>query len=113
MKDPFKIGTFFLKYRAVRDPAIRFIWISIDGKKLCWSKPNSRDLRAKIRGSLSLGDIVRIRDGLVRTRGLPKDSKALRLACSFSIITSDLTIELEAPTQKMKQDWMNHLSALL
>lgn len=113
MADPFKIGTFFLKYRAIRDPAIRFIWISVEGDRLCWSKPEEKHLRTKIRGYLNISDIVRIKDGLERTRGLPKNDKDLRLLCSFSVVTADTTIELEAPTRKVKNDWMNHLCTLI
>lgn len=113
MKDPFKIGTFFLKYRQIRDPAMRFIWISLKDDALCWSKPADMHLRSKVKGSLPISEIVRIKDGLQRTRGLPKDSRESRLSCSFSIITNATVIELEAPTEKVKADWMNHLCTLV
>ena len=113
MKDPFKIGTFFLKYRKIRDPAIRFVWISVEGDKLCWSKPGENHLRMAVRGSLRISEIQRIKDGLDRTWGLPKENKELRLACSFTVYASDKIIELEAPTEKVKKDWVDHLCTLV
>lgn len=113
MKDPFKIGTFFLKYRQFRDPAIRFVWVSVEGDRLCWSKPGEKHLRTEVRGFVRISDIKRIKDGLDRTRGLPKENKELRLACSFTVYASDKTIELEAPTEKVKKDWVNHLCTLV
>ena len=114
----------------------RFMWLSKDRKKLCWTSPATKDARSsEADKSVSMLGVTAVSDGLKTTllkkMGRRADAGAgrelmrtpaellggrarpLDAACAFSLIGSDRVLDLVAPDEGTRSQWLRDLRTLL
>lgn len=108
----------------------RFIWLSTDRKKLCWSDPAAREGRRSDNAkSVEMETITAVSEGVKtslmkkmvrRADGLSvKDllnggrSRPLEASRAFSPIGRDRVLDLVAPDDETRQVWLRDLRTLL
>eukprot|EP00316_Scyphosphaera_apsteinii_P000681 CAMPEP_0119314904 /NCGR_PEP_ID=MMETSP1333-20130426/34091_1 /TAXON_ID=418940 /ORGANISM="Scyphosphaera apsteinii, Strain RCC1455" /LENGTH=544 /DNA_ID=CAMNT_0007320105 /DNA_START=9 /DNA_END=1644 /DNA_ORIENTATION=+ len=130
-----KAGNIFLKFSKDGPPHDRLVWITEDLRTLLWCNPNknrTHDLKPEAR--MDLTDISAMTEGIktevfkaaVKTRESGKTKMSLRQAlrkedsqvlrkgdelselCCFSILssTNTRTIDLVAPSNRVRDDWL-------
>lgn len=135
-----KSGNIFLKFSKDGPPHDRLVWISDDLRMLKWCAPEkNRTHELKADAQVSLNDISAVTDGVktelfkasVRSRddgtrkmsminALKKDAshvvkkgEAISDLCCFSVIAQTRTIDLVAPSNRVRDDWLWALRLML
>ena len=135
-----KSGNIFLKFSKDGPPHDRLVWISDDLKMLKWCAPEkNRTHELKPDAQVNLNDISAVTEGVktelfkasVRARddgtrkmsmfnALTKDAsqvvrkgEAISDLCCFSIIAQTRTIDLVAPSNRVRDDWLWALRLML
>jgi len=135
-----KAGNIFLKFSKDGPPHDRLVWVTPDLRTLMWCNPaknRTHDLKPEAR--LDLQDISAITEGIktelfknaVKTRDGGKTKMSIRHAlkkedsqvlkkgdqvsqlCCFSVLSSTRTIDLVAPSNRVRDDWLWALRLLL
>jgi hypothetical protein len=105
-------GKVFLKYgyNNLFGPSKRRIYFSSDLRKMFWLKPNTQ----KILKTFDFGDIVQVLDGRQTDnfKRVSKKKDPVKDSLSFSIVLKDRTIDLQAETQKDKDEFYKSLFEL-
>jgi len=108
----------------------RFMWLSTDRKKLCWSDPASREGRRNDNAkSVEMETITAVSGGvktsLMKKMGRRADglsvkdlltggrSRPLEASRAFSLIGRDRVLDLVAPNNETQQVWLRDLRTLL
>ena len=135
-----KSGNIFLKFSKDGPPHDRLVWISDDLKMLKWCAPEkNRTHELKPDAQVNLNDISAVTEGVktelfkasVRARddgtrkmsmfnALKKDAsqvvkkgEAISDLCCFSVIAQTRTIDLVAPSNRVRDDWLWALRLML
>ena len=82
--------------------------MSKDLTLIYWSDP--KDPPEIIKGQIRVDQILDVTSGLYRNKKKGEDANDLN---SFSIATSQRTLELESPTLEARNLWMGYFSTLL
>lgn len=96
----------------------KFVWLSKDRQKLCWTDPAAKDARSsEADKSVSMKAVTAVSSG-VKTSLMKKVEKApwtrpLDGACAFSLIGSDRVLDLVAPDRASQEHWLRDLRTIL
>ena len=135
-----KSGNIFLKFSKDGPPHDRLVWISDDLKTLKWCAPEkNRTHELKPDAQVNLNDISAVTEGVktelfkasVRARDdgtrkmsmlnafkkdasvVVKKGEAISDLCCFSVIAQTRTIDLVAPSNRVRDDWLWALRLML
>ncbi|CDW77822.1 UNKNOWN [Stylonychia lemnae] len=104
------IGTTFLKYGAMGQPKYRHIFLSENGKILCWKDPGAQ----KSKSQILIKDIQKITHGRDTKKFKRfKNTTEQQLLVSFSIHTKKRTLDLEAANLKDKEEFLSNLNVTM
>lgn len=106
-------GYFFLKHNKYSKPKMRHIFCSKDLSKIFWQSCKRLGQKNALKGHINIADIISINNGLTKSRKMSKEKKQERWDNCFTIVTNERTLELEAPSNAQKQEWLGIMKKLV
>lgn len=105
-----KRGNMFVKHQKKASPNPRFIFLAQDGLSLCWSD-NEKAAEKKKFKDIKIRNMSDIKPGF-GTEAFKARKPGMEAMC-FSVISSERSLDLQAPDQLTRDVWVDLLRALL
>ncbi|KAL0221349.1 hypothetical protein RCL1_001203 [Eukaryota sp. TZLM3-RCL] len=102
-------GAVFLKHGKKGKPHYRFVWVSSDFSKILWRDPS----KTKVRDEMDVSQVTDVLIGQLTDVFKRRSGHAGRENLSFSIISGERTLDLEASSEEERDLWVDAFKYLV